>query len=109
MLLAGVIAIDALRFSTGITEIGLINLFFVWVLVHQIGFWYADGWFARRTWWQLLLVAAGCYAALFTVCTFGPYPFDMLANLNPPTLPLVLLGLAQACRCGCCGRLLPRS
>lgn len=96
-LLAGVILVDALRFSSGITELGLFNLFFVWVLVHQLGFWYADGWFGRRRWWQLLLVAAGCYAVLFALCTFGPYPFDMLANLNPPTLPLVLLGLAQAC------------
>ncbi len=97
VLLAGVIAVDALRFSTGITEIGLLNLFFVWVLVHQLGFWYADGWFDRRRWWQLLLVAAACYAVLFAVCSAGFYSFDMLANLNPPTLPLVLLGFAQAC------------
>lgn len=96
-LLAGVVIVDAVRFSTGITEIGLFNLFFVWVLVHQFGFWYADGWFGRRPWWQLLLLAAACYGVLLAVCTFGPYPFDMLANLNPPTLPLVLLGLAQAC------------
>ena len=27
----------------------------------------------------------------------GPYRTDMLVNLNPPTLPLVVLGLAQAC------------
>jgi hypothetical protein len=97
VLLAGVVAVDALRFSTGITEIGLLNLFFVWVLVQQFGFWYADGWFGRRSWWQLLLLAAACYGLLFALCSLGAYPFDMLANLNPPTLPLVLLGLAQAC------------
>jgi hypothetical protein len=97
VLLAGVVVIDLIRFSTGIKAIGLVNLLFVWVLVQQLGFWYADGWFARRRWWQLLLVAAGCYAALFALCSAGLYPFDMLANLNPPTLPLVLLGLAQAC------------
>jgi hypothetical protein len=96
-LLAGVIIVDIARFSSGITEIGLLNLFFVWVLIHQFGFWYADGWFGRRTWWQLLLVAVGCYALLYAVCSLGLYPFDMLRNLNPPTLPLVLLGLAQAC------------
>jgi hypothetical protein len=27
----------------------------------------------------------------------GPYSFDMLTNLNPPTLPLVALAIAQAC------------
>ena len=94
---AGVLIVDALRFTTGNTAIGLLNLFFVWVLIQQFGFWYADGWFGRRRWWQLLGIAVACYALLFAVCLYGPYSWDMLANLNPPTLPLVLLGLAQAC------------
>jgi hypothetical protein len=29
--------------------------------------------------------------------TIGPYSDDMLTNLNPPTLPLVALAVAQAC------------
>ena len=98
-LLAGVILVDAARYTSGITEIGLLNLFIVWVLVQQIGFFYADGWFDRRAWWQLLLIPAACYGvlALLTIVLGGPYSVDMLNNLNPPTLPLVLLGLAQAC------------
>jgi hypothetical protein len=97
VLLAGVIVVDAVRYSVGISFIGLANLFFVWLLVQQIGFWYADGWFARRSWWQLVLIAAGAYATLFPLTAFGPYDTDMLTNLNPPTLPLVCLALAQAC------------
>ncbi|MET4781032.1 acyltransferase [Glaciihabitans sp. UYNi722] len=96
-LLAGGIVVDALRYSTGITEIGLANLFFVWLLVQQFGFWYADGWFARRSWWQLLVIAAASYAVLVPLTTIGPYSPDMLVNLNPPTLPLVALALGQAC------------
>ena len=96
-LLAGVILVDAARYTSGITEIGLLNLFFVWVLVQQVGFFYADGWFDRRSWWQLLLIPAACYGVLALLVAFGPYSLDMLNNLNPPTLPLVLLGLAQAC------------
>lgn len=96
VLLAGVVAVDAARYGTGVAQLGYLNLFFVWLLVQQIGFWYADGWFARRTWWQLVLVAAGAYAVLTAVTLLGPYDTDMLTNLNPPTLPLVLLGLAQA-------------
>ena len=97
VLLAGVIAVDSIRFGVGISEIGLANLFFVWLLVQQFGFWYADGWFARRSWWQLIAIAAVSYVALIPLTRLGTYSVDMLANLNPPTLPLVLLALAQAC------------
>lgn len=97
VLLAGVVVVDAARFATGVTQVGYLNMLFVWPLVQQIGFWYADGWFARRAWWQLVLLAGACYAALVPLTLAGPYSVNMLDNLNPPTLPLVLLGLAQAC------------
>ena len=96
VLLAAVVVVDALRYSTGITEIGLFNLAFVWLLVQQIGFWYADGWFARRRWWQLALITATSYVLLVPLTRIGPYSDDMLANLNPATLPLVLLAFGQA-------------
>jgi len=98
VLLAGVVLVDALRFTTGVSEVGLANLFFVWILVQQIGFWYADGWFAARNGWQLFGLAAGAYVVMAAVTLpDGWYSNDMLANLNPPTLPLVLLAVAQAC------------
>lgn len=97
VLLLGVVIVDAARYGSGVTQLGYLNMLFVWLLVQQTGFWYADGWFTRRAWWQLVLIAAACYAALVPLTTFGPYNTDMLVNLNPPTLPLVLLGLAQAC------------
>jgi hypothetical protein len=98
VLLAGVIVVDAVRYASGITEVGLVNLFFVWVLVQQIGFWYADGWFAARSGLELAgitLLAYGVFVAV--TIPNGWYSDDMLANLNPPTLPLVLLAVAQAC------------
>ena len=97
VLLAGAIVVDAVRYSTGIQQVGLLNLFFVWLLVQQIGFWYADGWFSRRSWWQLVLIALAAYATLVPLTTWGPYSDNMLTNLNPPTLPLVALAVAQAC------------
>ncbi|MDQ2698880.1 MAG: acyltransferase, partial [Actinomycetota bacterium] len=103
-LLLGVIVVDAARYTAveltgdaGLHAIGLLNLFFVWVLIQQFGFFYADGWFDRRSWWQLLAIPAACYGVLGLLVAYGPYSPDMLNNLNPPTLPLVLLGLAQAC------------
>ncbi|CAN5553888.1 acyltransferase family protein [soil metagenome] len=100
VLLAGVIAVDVLHSSTaslGITSywLGLLNLLFVWPLVQQIGFWYADGFF-NRPWWQLVLISLVPIGMLWPLTTFGPYSVNMLVNLNPPTLPLVLLGLSQA-------------
>ena len=97
VLLLGAIIVDAIRYSTGIVPIGLLNLFFVWVLIQQLGFWYADGWFDRRSWWQLVLVALASWATLFPLTNWGPYSPDMLTNLNPPTVPLIALGLSQAC------------
>ena len=96
-LAVAVVAVDALRFATGVTEIGLLNLLFVWPLVQQLGFWYRDGWFDRRSVATLLAIAAACYLLLWPLTTWGPYSPSMLGNLNPPTAPLVLLGVAQAC------------
>lgn len=96
-LLGAVVVVDALRFSTGVDQLGYLNLVFVWPLVQQLGFWYRDGWFDRRPAAVLAGIAAASYLALWGIVTWGPYSPNMLANLNPPTLPLVLLGVAQAC------------
>jgi fucose 4-O-acetylase-like acetyltransferase len=96
-LLLGAIIVDAARYGSGIDALGLLNLFFVWVLIQQFGFWYADGWFVRRRWWQLVLLALASWATLFPLTAWGPYSPDMLTNLNPPTVPLIALGLSQAC------------
>ncbi|WP_150954274.1 acyltransferase family protein [Microbacterium testaceum] len=97
VLLIAVVAVDALRFGTGVGELGYLNLLFVWPLIQQLGFWYRDGWFDRRSPLSLIGIAAGCYLVVGAVVVWGPYSNNMLANLNPPTLPLVLFGLAQAC------------
>lgn len=91
-----VVLVDVVRFAFEVPAVGWLNLFFVWVLIQQIGFWYADGWFDRRSPWTLIAIAALGYLALVPLTAWGPYPVDMLANLNPPTLCLVVLGVAQA-------------
>ncbi|MEU2205553.1 acyltransferase family protein [Microbacterium oleivorans] len=97
VLALGVIAVDVVRFSSGVEEVGLLNLLFVWPLVQQFGFWYADGWFDRRHPLTLAGIAAACYLLLWPLTAVGPYSTSMLGNLNPPTVPLVVLGIAQAC------------
>jgi surface polysaccharide O-acyltransferase-like enzyme len=92
------VAVDATRILSGVQMIGLANLVFVWLAVQQLGFLYADGWFARRARWQLAVGAAAAYGML-ALLTYGLgiYPVDMLTNLNPATVPLILLGVAQVC------------
>ena len=97
VLALGVVVVDAARFSSGVEEVGLLNLLFVWPLVQQFGFWYADGWFDRRHPLTLVGIAAACYLLLWPLTAVGPYSTSMLGNLNPPTVPLVVLGIAQAC------------
>lgn len=97
VMFVGVIAVDALRYGTGIEQLGYLNMLLVWPLIQQFGFWYADGWFDRRRWWQLVLMAVLGVAALAPLAIpAGGYSLDMLTNLNPPTLPLVFLGVSQA-------------
>lgn len=94
-LAALVIAVDVVRSSTGITAVGFANLLFVWLLVQQLGFWLASGRVSGLSRPALSGVAVGSLTVLFVLAATGVYSFDMLANLNPPTLALVLLGLAQ--------------
>ncbi|MCW3494551.1 acyltransferase family protein [Microbacterium sp. SSM24] len=97
LLAAGVVIVDALRYSTGIEDIGLLNLAFVWLFCQQLGIWYFRGVFDRARPVVLAVIAAGCYLALWPLTAVGPYYVSMLGNLNPPTLPLIVLGVAQAC------------
>lgn len=97
VLLVGAISVDALRLSSHQDAVGLVNLVFVWLLVQQIGFFYADGAFDRLSRLQLTAIALSCYLALIPLTYGGLYPVDMLTALNPPMLPLILIGLAQIC------------
>ena len=94
-LAACAVLVDAARVATGITELGLLNLVFVWGFAQQLGFCYADGWFRRRSVPALTSLAAVSYLLIWPGVAAGWYSPDMLTNLNPPTAPLMLLGIAQ--------------
>jgi peptidoglycan/LPS O-acetylase OafA/YrhL len=94
LLLAAVLAVDAVRLSSGLDAVGFLNLLFVWLLVQQLGFWLADGSVEALGRGVRLGVLGSALAALLAL-TAGPYSADMLVNLNPPTVCLVALGVAQ--------------
>jgi peptidoglycan/LPS O-acetylase OafA/YrhL len=93
--LAGLaVAVDLVDRSLHV-PVGALNWLFVWLFVQQLGFGVRDQWYSRRPRWLLLVLALVAYA-LTAVAVLGMgYDPDMIANLNPPTVLLLLLGLAQ--------------
>jgi hypothetical protein len=105
VLLALTGGVDLLRFG-GHAQIAYANLVFVWLGVHQLGFFYADGRLGRWRW----PFAIGGLAALVALTVTGPYPISMVgvpgdkvSNMSPPTLALAaqavfLTGLVMLAR-----------
>lgn len=93
-LAAGAAVIDLLSRAGGL-PVAALNWGFVWLFAQQLGFLLRDGWFERATRWLLVGFAAASYAAMGMLVGFAGYSFDMLTNLNPPTLCILLLSLGQ--------------
>jgi fucose 4-O-acetylase-like acetyltransferase len=94
-LAAAAVALDVLRYTTHSTVLGLFNMIFVWLFIQQLGIWAEGGWFAARSRLNLVLLAIASYVTLGVITTLGPYPANMLDNLNPPTIALAVLATAQ--------------
>jgi fucose 4-O-acetylase-like acetyltransferase len=105
-ILAGAaIAVDIARFMFDIGGIGWVNFFFVWAMVHQLGYY----WSRRDADANPISKPEGLYtfgaalAALIAVTWSGIYPVAMvgvpgseLTNMTPPTFAIGLLGIVQA-------------
>ncbi|MGP3964913.1 acyltransferase family protein [Nonomuraea sp. 3N208] len=96
-LAAGAVVTDVARFSAGFEAVGFMNVVFVWLAVHQLGFFYADG--RLRHAWAL---AAGGFGAAALLVAYGPYPGSMIglpgaevSNMAPPTLAMLAVGAGQ--------------
>ncbi|HEY7401078.1 MAG TPA: acyltransferase [Actinomycetota bacterium] len=124
VLLLAAAAGDAFGFAGGIEAARIPNVASVWLLAHQLGYFYADGTFARisRARWVAIALAGLATLILLTNPPIwfghGPeffsglphYPKSLLgtdnepiSNMNPPTLALVAMtfwsiGLAMLAR-----------
>lgn len=93
-LAAMVVAVDCLR--AALPLLAYANLVFLWCAVQQLGFLMADGHLARLTRSGLVGLIAAANLLLGGVTGLGLYSGNMLVNLNPPNLCLLLLGISQA-------------
>jgi fucose 4-O-acetylase-like acetyltransferase len=93
-------AVDVARFGFDLSAVGYVNYPAVWLLAHQLGFFYADGKLsaAAGRW-----MAVGGIAALAALVNLGPYPGSMVglstdefSNMDPPTIVIVALTVWQA-------------
>lgn len=98
LLAGGIIAVDVMRFTSGITAIGWINVILVFTFAHQLGYHWRDGRLTRHA--PLLVI--GSLVALGAMTAFGPYPGSMVAtestaisNINPATAPIAVVATLQ--------------
>ncbi|KQQ64694.1 acyltransferase family protein [Microbacterium sp. Leaf320] len=94
-LVAASLAVDGLRALSGVDGLGFLNLAFVWLALQQIGFFLADGTIERLS--RRCRALCGAAAAAVLVATFvsGIYSPDLIANINPPTGALLLVGVVH--------------
>jgi surface polysaccharide O-acyltransferase-like enzyme len=98
-LAACVVLVDAVGIGTGHPEIRMVNYFFCWAAIYQLGIAWHGGLLRRRV---LLLMAVFAAVALPLLVTWGPYPIAMIGvpgdrveNSAPPSVALLALALAQ--------------
>lgn len=87
--------VDALRITTGIDALGFLNLAFVWLTLQQLGFFLADGRIDVLSRRVRALVAVGALMTLVASFVSGIHSPDLIANINPPTVALVLVGVVH--------------
>jgi len=107
-LVAAVAVVEVLRFGFDVGWVGWLNLATVWLAVHQVGYFYADGSLVEagpRFWWSM--VAAGLIGLIALTnleLATGElwYPRSMVgvdiepvSNMSPPSFAIVCLATWQ--------------
>lgn len=95
LLAASAVVVDVIRAVTGMDAIGFLNLAFVWLTMQQLGFLLADGRIdalSRRTRIRIGVIALILLSAAFLTGVYSP---DLIANINPPTTALLLVGIVH--------------
>ena len=89
-----VVAVDCLRGT--MPALAYLNMVFLWCAVQQLGFILDDGGPRALGRLALVFIILGSNLVLGLLVWLGLYSGNMLVNLNPPNLTLLLLGVSQA-------------
>lgn len=92
---AGALGVDALRSLTGLDAVGYANLAFAWLALQQLGFFLAEGRLDALRPVTRVRIGAGAVALLAGAFALGIFSPDLIAQMNPPTSALLLVGVAQ--------------
>jgi len=106
-LVVGAIVVDALRFGADLEWIGQANVWFVFLLPHQLGYFYAESRLARLPRAVFVAMAVVGFAAMIVLTNLyrvfpgiSVYPRSLLGtdvgtitNTNPPTLMMLAMGV----------------
>jgi hypothetical protein len=94
---------DLGRFTLGQELAGYLNVLWVWLLMHQLGYFYSDGALTRRV---SAIMAVGGLATTAVLVATPTYPGTMVGitgvsvgNMHPPTLAVTALGIGQIGLC----------
>ena len=74
------ILVDLFRFRLNIPTVRLMNIAFVWLFAHQLGFFYADGSLQRMPKWAHVAMTLGGLAVLVALTNIGVYPKSMVGT-----------------------------
>ena len=100
-LVAGVLAVDLLAFSTGQPAWLDINILLVWLVPHQLGYFYADGHLQRIRRRQYAFAAGLALLTVLLLTDLPVYGRNLLDNgvavlgTTAPTLPFVGISIAM--------------
>ncbi|MEV7608780.1 acyltransferase [Microbacterium sp. NPDC089320] len=94
-LLVASASVDAARAGTGFEGLGFLNLAFVWLALQQIGFFLADGTVERLPRATRAIAGTVALTALVVTFTTGIHSPNLIANINPPTTALLLVGVVH--------------
>lgn len=101
-LVAVVAALDVLRLTSVAPGVAVANYLAVFLFSQELGFLYADVRFAGVAPRRAALAGVAALGALVLLTTVGPYPVSMiglpgqrLSNMSPPTVVILVLGVAQ--------------
>ncbi len=100
LLIALVAGVDAIRFLGEVDLVAYVNYALVWGAFHQVGYLWADGELPSLP--SLAVGVVISLTAAFALVNWGPYPVSMVSvpgaevqNTAPPTLALLMVGVAQ--------------